>query len=179
MKNLIPQHLFEMAKYSENDMIEKMSEVLDVIFTYDYIELIDEIYGETIKCLRNTYGNDSVVIKSEPFFRLKKNNMYNFYNLYKKDKFVSILKKIFNDNLFYTDIFCIFDIQYMDDSGETTNSAHNCGMKDFNTLVINPGSYKYVSIPINSVIESKNRVFDIFLKKLEYEMLKTKIKCLW
>jgi hypothetical protein len=46
MINIIPYNLFEFSKISVDQEIEKMAEVLEYIFNYDYIDLIKEVYGE-------------------------------------------------------------------------------------------------------------------------------------
>ena len=46
MINIIPYNLFEFSKISVDQEIEKMSEVLEYIFNYDYMDLIKEVYGD-------------------------------------------------------------------------------------------------------------------------------------
>lgn len=178
MKNLIPQHLFEMAKYSETDMIQKMSDVLDAIYMYDYTDLINEIYGDTFEYLKNMYGNDSVKISNSVLYE---DLIPNINDLYKKDKFVSILDYIVKSNSAhnYEDFFGIFWIICQDDDGKENITAFNCGVTELNTInirVINKVSHnRYLPISFNSV-ESTDRVFNKFLKELEYEMKKTNLE---
>jgi uncharacterized protein YdiU (UPF0061 family) len=78
MKNLIPQHLFEMAKYDDSEVRSALEEFLYYLNDYDY-----DFKEEFDNIIENKYG---VKPESESLFK-------NFFNLKNKSQ-TEILKSI-------------------------------------------------------------------------------------
>lgn len=129
MINIIPYNLFEFSKISVDQEIEKMSEVLEYIFNYDYIDLIKEVYGDNAE---NVFH-----IISKP--RLEFGKGHEFQNK-KIDK--EVFKKILNDIFNY-------------DFGDVTAEYYN-GIIEILSLKHKKRSNNYRTMKTNYVLYAHN-----------------------
>jgi GMP synthase PP-ATPase subunit len=169
VKNLIPYNLFEMSKISVEEEIEKMSEVLEYIFNYDYMDLIKEIYGNDIE--------DNFIVRSKPQLEFGIGHEYQNKKI-DRESFKKILCDIFDmgDELSaaeYEGIIEILLIQNKKNNKNTVISKHY-------VLYVRNATRLFLIEPFTDVHEneikldsykSTERIFKEF-----YNILKTDMK---